>query len=85
MLCARRISHSKEHVDVQDLVKDAGILLLAITKTEYLSALATHSLQGEAKDIFQSVSEVLYTLRDVRVHVNRHNNEGFSDMKESCI
>ena len=71
-------------------VTDSSTLLVAITTTEFLSALVissaslqyllglTRSLQAEAKDIVQAISEiniVITTLKDVRSNVDKHHNE----------
>ena len=53
---------------------------------QYLLGL-THSLQAEAKDIVQAVSEVknvIATLRDVRDNVERHHNEWFIEVGKMC-
>lgn len=82
-----------------DSVTDASTLLLAITTTEFLSALVittgclqyllglTCSLQAEAKDIVQAVSgvkNVIATLRDVRDNVERYHNEWFTEVGKMC-
>ena len=83
-----------------DSVTDASTLLLAISTTEFLSGLVittgclqhllgrTRSLQAEAKDIVQAVSEVknvMATLRrNVRDNVVRHQNEWFIEVGKMC-
>ena len=82
-----------------DSVTDASTLLLAITTTEFVSALVitgrclqyllglTRSLQAEAKDIVQVVGEVnnvTATLKDLRKNVVRHHNEWFASVGQVC-
>ena len=82
-----------------DSVTDATTLLLSISTTEFLSALViitvclqhliglTRSLQAEAKDIVQAVSEiksVMATLQDVRNNVEEHHGRWFAEVKELC-
>ena len=82
-----------------DSVTDASTLLLAVSTTEFISALViitarlqhllglTRSLQAEAKDIVQAVSEissVKATLQDVRNNVEEHHGKWFAKMEELC-
>lgn len=97
--CMERIRSDGTSKWSPDSVTDASTLLLAITTTEFLSALVittgclqyllglTRSLQAEAKDIVQAVSEVknvIATLRDVRSNVDRYHNEWFREVGEMC-
>ena len=78
---------------------DAHTLLLAMTTTEFISALVitkeclyyflalTHSLQQEAKDIVQAVSGVdtlTLTVKNVRENVDTHHNEWFETVCKMC-
>ena len=68
--CFENISAEGSRMWSPDLVTDASTLLLVITRTEFISALVitneclqylkglTTSLQEEAKDIVQAVSEI---------------------------
>ena len=82
-----------------DSVTDATTLLLALSTTEFISALViitaclkhllglTRSLQAEAKDIVQAVSEinsVKATLQDVRNNVEEHHGKWFAEVEELC-
>ena len=82
-----------------DSVTDSSTLLGAITTTEFLCALVissaslqymlglTRSLQAEAQDIVQAVSEVnvvIKTLKDVRSNVDKHHNEWFTEVEKMC-
>lgn len=82
-----------------DSVTDATTLLLAISTTDFISALViitaclqhllglTRSLQAEAKDIVQAVSEiksVTATLQDVRNNVEEHHGRWFAEVEELC-
>ena len=78
---------------------DAHTLLLAMTTTEFISALVitnkclhyllglTRSLQQEEKDIVQAVSEVdtlTSSLKNIRENVDTHHNEWFESVSEMC-
>ena len=82
-----------------DSVTDATTLLLALSTTEFISALVvitaclkhllglTRSLQAEAKDVVQAVSEinsVKATLQDVRNNVEEHHDKWFAEVEELC-
>ena len=82
-----------------DSVTDASTLLLAMTTTDFISALVittaclkyllglTRSLQAEAKDIVQAVSEinnVKATLQDVRNNIEKYHDEWFADVESMC-
>ena len=82
-----------------DSLTDARTLLLAISTTEFIRALViateclkyllglTRSLQAEAKDIVQAVSEintVNSTLQDLRNNVEKYHNEWFADVEKMC-
>ena len=82
-----------------DSVTDASTLLLAITSTEFISALVithgclqylrglTTSLQEEAKDIVQAVSEIktlTSSLKQVRESVDSYHSRWFETISEMC-
>ena len=82
-----------------DSLTDASTLLLAITTTEFLSALVivteslryllglTQSLQAESKDIVQAMCEVNTlkdTLKDLRANVDVNHSKWFSEVKLMC-
>ena len=81
------------------MVTDASTLLLAITTTDFVSALVittkcllyllglTRSLQAEAQDIVQAVAEVntvTATLNDIRENVEKHHDEWFTELEKIC-
>ena len=78
---------------------DASTLLLAITTTEFISALVitneclqylrglTTSLQEEAKDIVQAVSEIntlTASLKEVREQVDYYHSRWYETVSEMC-
>ena len=78
---------------------DACTLLVAITTTEFISALVitneclhyflglTRSLQQEAKDIVQAVSEVTTltsTFKEVRENVDPYHDDWFKTVSDMC-
>ena len=78
---------------------DASTLLLAITTTEFISALVitneclqylrglTTSLQEEAKDIVQALSEIntlTASLKEVREQVNYYHSRWYETVSEMC-
>ena len=82
-----------------DSLTDASILLLAITTTDFLSALVivnkclnyllalTRSLQAEAKDIVEAVTEVdnlKDVLTDVRENVDTYHGQWFVEVEKMC-
>ena len=82
-----------------DSVTDPTTLLLSVSTTEFISALViitaclqhllglTYSLQAEAKDIVQAVSEIngmKATLQDVRNNVDEHHGKWFAEVEELC-
>ncbi len=82
-----------------DSITDATTLLLAITNTEFISALViTHkclqylrgltvSLQEEAKDIVQAVSEIktlTSSLKEVRENVDSYHSKWFETISAIC-
>ena len=96
--CMERIRLEGTNRWSSDSVIDASTLLLAVT-TEFLSALVittgclqyllglTCSLQAEAKDIVQAVSEVktvIATLKDIRKNVDRYHSEWFREVGKMC-
>ena len=96
--CMETISSEGVRNWTPDSVTDASTLL-AISTTEFISALViateclkyllglTRSLQAEAKDIVQAVSEintVKSTLQDLRNNVEKYHNEWFADVEKMC-
>ena len=82
-----------------DLVTDAINLMLVITRTEFISALVitneclqyirglTTSLQEEAKDIVQAVSEIKTlpsSLKQVRENVDSYHSRWFETVSKMC-
>ena len=82
-----------------DSLTDANTLLLAISTTDFISALViankclsyllalTRSLQAEAKDIVQAVSEIdnlMSVLLDVRENVETHHSTWFTEVEKKC-
>ena len=97
--CFESISVEGSHKWSPDSLTDASTLLLAITTTEFISALVitneclhyflglTRSLQQEAKDIVQAVSEVevlTTSLKKVRENVDSHHSEWFMTVTDMC-
>ena len=97
--CFESIAADGSHKWSPQSLTDAHTLLLAITTTEFISALVitneclhyflglTRSLQQEAKDIVQAVSEVdtlTSSLNNVRENVDTHHNEWFETVSEMC-
>ena len=95
--CFESISTEGSSLWSSDAVTDASTLLLAITTTEFISALVitneclqyflglTRSLQQEAKDIVQAVSEVTTltsTLEEVRENVDSYHSEWFKTVPD---
>ena len=98
--CMETISSEELREWSSDSVTYATTLLLAISTTEFISTLViitaclqhllglTHSLQAEAKDIVQAVSEidsVKATLQDVRNNVEEHHGRWFTKVEELCL
>ena len=82
-----------------DSVTDASILLVVITRTEFISALVitieclqylrglTTSLQEEAKDIVQAVSEIktlTSSLKQVRENIDSYHCRWFETVAKMC-
>ena len=82
-----------------DTVTDASTLLLAITTTEFISALVitneclqylrglTTSLQEEAKDIVQAISEIntlTTSLKEVRENCDLYHTKWYETVSERC-
>ena len=99
IVCFESISAKGSHKWSPDSSTDASTLLLAITTTEFISALVitneclhyflglTRSLQQEAKDILQAVSEVealTLSLKKVRENVDSHHSEWFMTVTDMC-
>ncbi len=97
--CFESISSEGSRMWSPDSVTDASTLLQAIITTEFLSALVitngclqylrglTISLQEEAKDIVQAVSEiktVTSSLEQVRENVDSYHSRWFETISEIC-
>ena len=97
--CLKSISAEGSHRWSHDSLIDSKTLLLAITTTEFLSALVivnaclhllhglTCSLQAEAKDIVGAVSEiscVRATLKKIREDVSSRHKEWFTTVEQMC-
>ena len=97
--CFERISFEGSRMWSPESVTDASTLLLAITTTDFISALIithgclqylrglTTSLQAEAKDIVQAVSEIntlTSSLKQVRESVDSYHNRWFDTISEMC-
>ncbi len=97
--CFESISSEGSRMWSPDSVTDASTLLQAIITTEFLSALVitngclqylrglTISLQEEAKDIVQAVSEiktVTSSLEQVRENVDSYHSRWFETISEMC-
>ena len=82
-----------------DSLTDASTLLLALTTTGFLSALViastclnyllalTRSLQAEAKDIVEAMSEISHVktaLRNIRENVDVYHGEWFAKVERMC-
>ena len=98
--CFQTISSEGSSCWTSVSLTDASTLLLAISTTEFQSALVitssslnylmalTKSLQSEAKDIVQAVSEidnltiVLQDLQDLRENVERYHDQWFAEVEE---
>ena len=98
--CFESISAEGASLWSPDSVTDASTLLLAITSTEFISALVitheclqylrglTTSLQEEAKDIVQAVSEIntlMLSLKQVRERVDYYHDKWFGIILEMCM
>ena len=99
VVCFESISAEDSHKWSPDSLTDASTLLLAITTTDFISTLVitneclhyflglTRSLQQEAKDIVQAVSEVevlTSSLKEVRENVDSHHSEWFKTISDMC-
>ena len=97
--CMETISAEGTRKWSSDSVTDASTLLLAITTSSFISALVittaclkyllglTRSLQAEAKDIVQAVSEINHvkaTLQDVRDNIEKFHDEWFAIVEKMC-
>ena len=97
--CFESISAEGSRMWSADSLTDASTLLLAITTTEFICALViTHeclqylkgltiSLQEEAKDIVQAVSEIktlTSTLKEVRTAVDSYHGKWFETISAIC-
>ena len=95
--CLENICNDGARLWSQDSLTDARGLLLAITTTDFVSALVitnaclkylkalTASLQAEAKDIVTAVSEidtVTATVQDVRDNIDTHHAQWFLTITE---
>ena len=97
--CMEKICNDGPRFWSSDSLTDARSLQLAITTTDFLSALVitnhclnylralTSNLQGETKDIITAVEEisnVVTTLQSVRDSINTHHSNWFSDVEKMC-
>ena len=97
--CFENISAEGSRMWSPDSVIDASTLLLVITRTEFVSALViineclqylrglTTSLQEEAKDIVQAVSEIktlTSSLQQVRENVDSYHSKWFETVSKVC-
>ena len=97
--CFETISSEGSCCWTPDSLTDASTLLLAISTTDFLSALVitssslsylmalTKSLQSEAKDIVEAVSEIgnlTSVLQDLRDNVDRYHEEWFAEVEQMC-
>ena len=97
--CMESICDSNPGSWSSDALTDARSLLLAISTTDFLSALVitnfclkylqalTSNLQGEAKDIVAAVGEintVIATLQKVRDDIDTHHSTWFSTIEKMC-
>ena len=97
--CMEKISMEGSSKWSSDSLTDASTLLLALGTTEFISALVitseclkyllglTRSLQAEANDIVQAVSEiksVKAALSNVRENVDQYHSKWFSDIQAMC-
>ena len=97
--CFETISAEGRHKWSAESVTDVSTLLLAITTTEFITALVitneclhyllglTRSLQQEAKDIVRAMSELTTlttTLKEVRENVDSYHSEWFEEVSKMC-
>ena len=97
--CMEKISTEGPTKWSRDSLTDAKTLLLAISTTDFLSALVitnaclryllalTCSLQAEAKDIVEAVREinhVVAALQDVRENIAVHHAKWFASVEQMC-
>jgi hypothetical protein len=97
--CMESISVEGSRLWSADSITDSKTLLLAITTTEFISALVatnaclhyllslTCSLQAEAKDIVEAVAEVKHVvtaLKEVRENISVHHKECFATVEQIC-
>ena len=95
--CIETISVDVSGKWTSESLTDAHSLLLAISTTKFLSALVitsfclnylmalTKSLQSEAKDIVQAVSEINHitsVFRDLREKMEDHHNEWYTEVEK---
>ena len=97
--CFETISTEGSRCWTPDSLTDASTLLLAITTAEFLSALVitssslnylmalTKSLQSEAKDVVQAVTEISNlksVIQDLRDNVEKYHDQWFAVVEEMC-
>ena len=97
--CFETISAEGSSCWTPDSLTDASTLLLAISTTNFLSALVitssslsylmalTKSLQSEAKEIVEAVTEIsdlTSVLRDLRDNVDKYHDEWFAEVEQMC-
>ena len=97
--CMESISIEGSSKWTPDTIPDASTLLLAISTTDFLSALVitnaclkyllglTRSLQTEAKDIVEAVAEINHiksALHDVRENIDSYHSQWFASVEQMC-
>ena len=97
--CFETIAAEGSRCWTPDSLTDASTLLLAISTTNFVSALVitssslnylmalTKSLQSEAKDIVEAVSEIgnlTSVLQDLRDNVDKYHDEWFAEVEQMC-
>ena len=97
--CFENILAEGYHMWTPDSVTDASTLLLVTTRTDFISAPVitneclqsfrgfTTSLQEEAKDIVQAMSEIktlTSSLKQVRENVDSHHSRWFESVSKMC-
>ena len=97
--CFETISTEGSSSWTPDSLTDASTLLLAISTTDFLSALViassslsylmalTKSLQSEAKDIVEAVTEISNlraVLQDLRDNVDDYHDQWFAEVEQMC-
>lgn len=97
--CFETISTKGSRCWTPDSLTDAITLLLAISTSDFLSALVitssslsylmalTKSLQSEAKDIVEAVTEInnlKCVVQDLRDNIDKHHDQWFAEVEQMC-